>query len=463
MPVRANQVFRVSREAWIKVLAAILGLTLAFGAAVFSSVARQQGNVLASALLASAALLMAGFVGITTVPYLARRVAMERVSDVFHYEVTKAGLVYLALTLVVAVAALNTGNNLLFVVVSVMLAAVVISGVMSAAVLRSLELDLSLPEHVFANRSFVAGVSLHNWRRVLPAFSVAVIAPPVARRRRIRLVRTTFRVPRSAKRGQWLTMPDWKVRLEERDKPAPQILSQPVYFPFIPAGATASADVELSFPRRGRYSQESFAISTRFPFSFLEKSRRIALERELIVYPSVDPTDESLEVLPMITGEFESFVRGRGYDLYRIRELLPEDPARFVDWKATARTGALKVREFTREDQRKLRLVFDNPAEGDLAPDAYESAINLMAAIAWHFVTENAQLSFAAPGYAGSPDVHAFLGYLATVNPDSAPSFIESLPVTEDFNVIVTARRRGTIPTSIWASSYIVFMGEMRS
>ncbi len=64
----------------------------------------------------------------------------------------------------------------------------------------------------------------------------------------------------------------------------------------------------------------------------------------------------------MITGEVESFVRGRGYDLYRIREYMPEDSARHVDWKATAKSGSLKVREFSREDERKLRLVFDNPA-----------------------------------------------------------------------------------------------------
>ena len=63
-------------------------------------------------------------------------------------------------------------------------------------------------------------------------------------------------------------------------------------------------------------------------------------------------------------GEWESFVRGRGSDLYRIREYMPEDSARHVDWKATAKSGSLKVREFSREDERKLCIVFDNPAAG---------------------------------------------------------------------------------------------------
>ena len=127
---------------------------------------------------------------------------------------------------------------------------------------------------------------------------------------------------------------------------------------------SCAAELELNFDRRGRYREESFGLSTRFPFAFLAKTRRVPLRREIIVYPPVEPTDEYFEILPMITGEFETFARGRGYDLYRIREYLPEDSARHVDWKATAKSGSLKVREFGREDERKLRIVFDNPAPG---------------------------------------------------------------------------------------------------
>ena len=82
------------------------------------------------------------------------------------------------------------------------------------------------------------------------------------------------------------------------------------------------------------------------------------------MYPRIEPTDEVLEILPLVRGEWESFVRGRGSDLYRIREYMPEDSARHVDWKATAKSGSLKVREFAREDERKLCIVFDNPEPG---------------------------------------------------------------------------------------------------
>src|SRR5262249_25866821 len=218
------------------------------------------------------------------------------------------------------------------------------------------------------------------------------------------------------------------------------------------------ADVELRFEHRGRYAQEGLGLATRFPFSFLTKTLPVPFTREIVVYPPVEQTDEFFEVLPLITGEFQAFVRGRGYDLYRIREYMPEDSARHVDWKATAKTGGLKVREFTREDERKLRLVFDNPAQGAVGEAAYEKSVALAASLAWHFAGEAAQLSFAGPGYSGSAEVYEFLKYLALIAPQSSGWKLEDMGASDSYNIIFTARPRGSIPTNFWASSYFLFM-----
>jgi hypothetical protein len=118
-----------SAEVWLKFLLALVGLGLAFGAALLSTASGEAGHVWTSVILASLALLMAVFVGLVTVPYLARRVAIERLRQTFHYEVTKSGVVYVLVTLVIGIAALNTGNNLLYIVVAAMLAAILVSGV----------------------------------------------------------------------------------------------------------------------------------------------------------------------------------------------------------------------------------------------------------------------------------------------------------------------------------------------
>jgi len=160
----------------------------------------------------------------------------------------------------------------------------------------------------------------------------------------------------------------------------------------------------------------------------------------------------------MITGEFEMFVRGRGNNLYLIREHTPQDSTRHLDWKATAKTGTLKVREFTREDERKLRIVFDNAMPGAVPEKDYEAAVSLTASLAWYFAQGDTQLSFAGQGYNGSSDIYEFLRYLGMIQPGDRGQLLEELDVTDDYNIVVTARPRGSISTNLWASSYFLFM-----
>jgi len=449
-------------EIWVRFLVAIFGLVLAFGAALFSTVSRESGSVWGTIILASAALLLATLVGLTTVPYLARRVVATRLRQAIDYDVTRAGMIYMVIAVVIGIAAINTGNNLLYVIVSSLLAAIIVSGIASAVVLRSLELEVLLPEHVFAARPMMARLLLRNASSWMPSFSVRVVP---AKRKPVRSWRWeayTFGWPRHrAPEQQWLRVPDRRLRRvsEQLERP---ILEQSVYFPFLAPEQDVRADLELFFPERGRYREKNFGLATRFPFAFLTKTRRIDLPREIVVYPVVEPTDHFLEVLPMVTGEFETFVRGRGYDLYRIREYMPEDSARHVDWKATARTGSLKVREFSREDERKLRIVFDNPAPGVLTPALYERAVRLAASLAWHFHHEDVEVSFVAPGLEPTTDVFDFLHYLALVEPQDATPVFGRLRASADYNVIVTARVRADIPSALAGGSYVLSMGSAR-
>lgn len=454
-------------QVWVRFLLAILGLMLAFGTALFSTVARESGSVWGTVILASAALLLATFVGLTTVPYLARRVVASRVREAMDYDVTRAGLIYILISVVIGIAAINTGNNLLYVVVAALLSAILVSGVSSALVLRSLTLDVHLPEHVFAQRPMLARLLLRNASSWLPSFSVRVV--PAKRKSKFQSISgskdrwrweaSTFGFPKNrAPQNQWFRLPDRRLRRVRGEEEKP-ILQESVYFPFLAPGQELRADLEITFPVRGRYHEKNFGLATRFPFAFLMKTRRVSLVREVIVYPVVEPTEQFRDVLPMVTGEFETFVSGRGHDLYLIREYMPDDSARHVDWKATARTGALKVREFSREDERKLRIVFDNPAPGVLQPAVYERAVRLAASLGWHFHHEDVEVSFVAPGLEPTEDVFAFLRYLALVEPREATPVFSRLRASEDYNLIVTARDATEIPAALAARSYVISMG----
>src|SRR5579863_1824261 len=460
-------------QVWIKFILALFGLGLAFSAALFSTVSRDAGNLWATVILASASLLLATLVGLVTVPYLARRVAVERLRESFDYDVTRAGIVYVLVTLVIGIAALNTGNNLLYIVVAAMLAAILVSGYASAWVLRYLELDVRLPEHVFAGRPVMGHIVLNNPRRFLPSFSVRVVSTHKRKKKASKQWKweaTTFAFPfnRPAEQ-QWLRLPDRRLRRVTILPPPPGIFQGMAYFAFVPAQAEMSADLELKFDRRGCYREDSFGLATRFPFAFFTKTRHVALPREVLVYPRIEPTQEVLEILPLVRGEWESFVRGRGSDLYRIREYLPEDSARHVDWKATAKSGSLKVREFAREDERNLCIVFDNPEAGVVSEDSYEKAVDLAASLAWHFSTHEAEVSYLLPGRPRTRDLHEFLGWLAVVEPAREsegkvsahdPWREMNASPTDEYHIAVTARARGTVPTALWDSSYFVFVKE---
>ena len=450
-------------QVWVRFLVAIFGLILAFAAALFSTVARESGNVWTTVILASAALLLAVMVGLTTVPYLARRVVAARLRDAMDYEVTRAGLVYIAITVVIGIAAINTGNNLLYIVVAALLSAILVSGIASALVLRFLQLDVHLPEHVFAARPLLARMLLRNASPWMPSFSIRIAPSKRKPVRRWRWESYTLGIPRNrAPEDQWVRVPDRRLR-RVLENPGQPILQKSVYFPFLASGEELRADLEMTFPARGSYREKDFGLATRFPFAFLLKTRRIALEREVIVYPPVEPPREFFEVLPMVTGEMAAFVRGRGNDLHRIRDYMPEDSARHVDWKATARTGALKVREFSREDERKLRVVFDNPMPGELDAAAYERGINLAASLAWHFHHEDAEVSYVAAGLEPTSDVFAFLHYLALAEPREATSVFERLRSSNDYNVIVTARHRSLVPPGLASRACVITLATASS
>lgn len=443
---------------WLRFLLAAIGLILAFAAAIFSTASRDAGNVPATVVLASVALLLAAAVGLGTVPYLARRVGAQRVREALDFEVTRAGAFYAIVVLLIAIAALNTGNNLLYIVVAAMLAAIAVSGIASALCLRGLELELKIPDHIFALTEINATVCVRNPRTWTPSLSIsAAPAEKIKETKKWSWVATTFPVPPwRPVHKQWLQLPDRKLRRITVGS-ASGVFHESAYFPLLPPGTQLQAEVKLNFRKRGRY-QERFSLSTRFPFAFLVKTRRVALSREVLVYPELTESDEVVELLPVLSGKCEAYQRGRGSDLYRIREYLPEDSSRHVDWKATAKSGSLKVREFAREDDLRLRLVFDNPPPGEISGPAYERMVSLAASVTWRLSRDNVFLSFISQDYEAIGDIYGFLQHLATAAPQNSPSVLDNLSGSTDYSLVITARKRGTIPPVLWASSYFLFI-----
>ena len=431
------------RSGWRNFGIAMLVLSVALLVALFSAAAAQEGRILVAAITTAVSLGMATWVAITIVPALARRTSLRWLTYQIDYRLTREGIVYIAAVFILILTAVNTGNNLLYMILACSLAGILISGVLSRATLAGIELNFDLPEHIFAEQPVLAEIELRNEKQASPSFSLRVVG-------------------------------------ESKKAPA-QILTRPVFFPYIPRRSAARQKVELTFSRRGIFRQDAFGIRTRFPFGFLEKTRQVDSHIEIVVYPRVEPTEQFYEFLPLLSGEMASYFRGRGHELHSLREYLPTDSARFVDWKVSAKVGQLMVREFAREDERRVVLVLD-PFIGALNTEAgqfpawkdraeqFERAVSLAGCIAWHFHEIDSVMAFrtahfSTPMAPAGEIIYDALRELALIQADTSAtggSFLDDLVnEPEIFKIILTCRSQGTIPTALWTSSYFIFIDRL--
>jgi uncharacterized protein (DUF58 family) len=446
-PVAGSAILRMwqnrDRPGWRSFGVAMIVLSGALLVALFSAAVAQQGRVALAAASTAIALGLAGWVAVAIVPNLARRTNLRWVVSQIDYKLTREGMVYLGVVGILILASVNTGNNLLFMILACSLAGIVMSGVLSRAVLVGVEMKFDMPEHVFAEQPVMAELELRNGKELWPSFSLRVVGKA-------------------------------KKNLNN------EILTTPVFFPYIPGLGSARQKVELNFPRRGSYRQDAFGIQTRFPFGFFEKTRTVESQLEILVYPRVEPTDQFYEVLPLLSGEMASNFRGRGHELHSLRDYLPTDSARFVDWKVTARAGHMVVREFAREDERRVMLVLDpfiGAPSADLGAQAeaehaeqFERAVVMAACIAWHFNEINSALQFRTNRFEtrmapAGEIIYDALREMATIQPDSSATggkFLDELASEHEiFKIIITARPQHTIPTALWSSSYFIFLDKL--
>src|ERR1700687_4188881 len=156
---------------------AILGTLLVLSglaAALVTILARQTNNYVLAAAAAILSLVSAALMLIFIVPPLARSARLEVKRFDLPITVTTGGGIFVLILLVVGFAAWNTGNNLLFVVFSLLCSTLFVGGVAAKASLRDLMVSARFPDHIFAGEAAPVIVTLRNAKRLLPSFSIFV-------------------------------------------------------------------------------------------------------------------------------------------------------------------------------------------------------------------------------------------------------------------------------------------------
>ena len=436
---------------WRPILGTLLVLA-GLATAILTLMARRIGAPELASAGAIASLLFVLLIMVLVVPPLARSAFAEVAGRGLPIEVTSGGVIFVVVLVIVAFAAWNTGNNLLFMVFSIMLSTIFVSWAAARAALRDLTVSARFPDHIFAGDPAEVIVTVRNAKRLLPSFSILVE------------MRGTFDRPVTLKKPRRVR--SRKITLG--------------YFIYVPHRAAGEQSIEQVFPRRGHVVVNGFEISTRFPFGFFRHRRRLgARDVDIVVYPKPEAVADELNLLPLNTGQTPSLRRGAGHDLLLLRDYQPRDDLRHIDWKATARARQLTVREFAAEDERRITIVLDTRLTDDIDEEnfriRFESGVTQTASLVQHFIDERAEVSLVLGMErerfgTGQEHLYACFRRLALVQPTLVLGPVSHLQemldnatrsehrVEANYLVVLTSAARGSIPPNIWRRAFVIFL-----
>jgi len=271
---------------------------------------------------------------------------------------TRDGWWCLLVSVALGVAAINTGNNLLYLLVSALLALIVVSGILSEQSMRGLDLTGVAPDEIYAGQPALLGATIAN-------------------------------------RKGWFTSYSLTVELLAAEARALESTSRFIYVRRVEAGRERLVTWEETLPRRGRHRLTGVRITTRFPFGLFVKAARPALADEVVVFPAVRPVSaESLRRLGE-SGEASARRRGRGNDLYNLRGYRAGDDPRFIHWRSSAKTEGLMVRELEADTSQNTRLVL--VGRGRRGAETLERGLSEAASLAVALVRAGAGVELAGP------------------------------------------------------------------
>lgn len=291
---------------------------------------------------------------------------------------TRDGWWALLVVIGLGVAAINTGNNLLYLLDSLLFGLIVVSGILSEMVMRQLRLRGVEPEEVYAGQPAPFGAIVSNEKRRLTSYSITVETL------------STAAVPRV------------------------------LYLPRIGAGTDRLVTWEDTLPARGRHRLAGLRITTRFPFGLFIKAGRPILNSEVVVFPSVHPISPELLRQLGAVGHAPARRRGSGSELYNLRGYRAGDDPRLLHWRSSAKTQNLTVRELEAETTEDTQLIL--LGVGVAGSRELEAALSEAASLAAHLIRAGAGVELIGPGFFvrlghGRPHLHRLLSALALYDP----------------------------------------------
>jgi uncharacterized protein (DUF58 family) len=230
-------------------------------------------------------------------------------------KITKAGLLYTLLSIFIGIAAVNTGNNLLFIMISLLLSFMWLSGVFGRANLLGLESEVIPPKEIYAKGKAFFFLRIRKkrsglWLIKMPSF----------------LLRLSVSIRDSAGVERKIFS---KIGLLEREK---EIL------------------IDAVFEKRGRYQVSTVEISSLFPIGFFVRSIKYELKREFLVFPEPKKCQSLSEFeRKVLKGENRGFQDLGTAQFEGLSDYTAGVPKKFIAWKSLAKWEELRRKIFAEE------------------------------------------------------------------------------------------------------------------
>ena len=254
-------------------------------------------------------------------------------------KLTREGKRFLLATALIAVAAFNTGNNLIYLILSLMFSFIASSYVILKINLSDLLLEVQVGGPVFAGEPARAELLVYN-RKKIPAYSLNLSAADVVEK---------------------------------------------IYCSHVPSRDAVKEDMTVVFNKRGLYGYRNFFIRSGFPFILFHKSIAVEVSGNVLVYPRLIDIDGLIDDMTAHENQGEKAVRNSGDDVYALREYQYGDDRRNIHWKASARRSSLIVKEYAGYLSRRVTIILDN---GMPRHDGqhFEKAVMVAASLTSHYI-----------------------------------------------------------------------------
>jgi uncharacterized protein (DUF58 family) len=266
-----------------------------------------------------------------------------------------AGYIFLLILFLNLFAALNTGLNLLYIILGGVVSFTVLSWLLALLTLRRLNMTREAPDAVHRGDAFLTGIRIENRKRFLPAISV---------------------------------------RLESAAAPG----ETAGYVLKISGRHTAQLTISERYHKRGVHMLPPLDLVTTFPFGLTERRVRLDDHKEVVVYPRITPVrTAAVEELPGATAAPRGG-SGDGDEFHALREYQPGDEMRHIAWRISARRGKWMVREFTMQQSRNIVIVLDTRTEPGAGTALFEEAIEFTASLAISLLQRLYHVAVMTPG-----------------------------------------------------------------